>query len=249
MTEALSDLTAAAILLDIEGTTTPISFVYEVLFPYARANAKRFLERHLSSSEVLDDVSRLCDEHAEDLRNELNPPSLQASGSGPHVDSLVTYIHWLIDRDRKTAPLKSLQGKIWKDGYETGELRGQIFKDVQPALERWQRQGREVSIFSSGSVLAQKLLFAHTTAGDLTRFIGRYFDTAVGAKAEPLSYRRIAVDLRQLPSQILFISDVIGELDAASGAGMRTLLSVRPGNHPQMESGHTVIRTFDQVFP
>jgi len=249
MTASLPDLRASAILLDIEGTTTPLSFVYDVLFPYARANAKGFLERNLSSAAVLEDIQRLRIEHDQDTRNDLNPPELQDSGSRSNVDSLVAYIHWLIDRDRKTAPLKSLQGKIWKDGYETGELRGQIFKDVQPALERWQRQGREVSIFSSGSVLAQKLLFAHTTAGDLTRFIGRYFDTAVGAKAEPLSYRRIAVDLRQLPSQILFISDVIGELDAASGAGMRTLLSVRPGNHPQMESGHTVIRTFDQVFP
>ena len=248
MTASLSDLRAAAILLDIEGTTTPISFVYEVLFPYARANAKRFLERHLSSPEVLDDVSRLCDEHAEDLRNELNPPSLQASGSKPHVDSLVTYIHWLIDRDRKTAPLKSLQGKIWKDGYETGALRGQIFKDVPPAFERWQGQGREVSIFSSGSVLAQKLLFANSTSGDLTQFISKYFDTAVGAKNDPLSYKRIAVDVRQLPSQVLFVSDVTAELDSAASAGMRTLLSIRPGNQPQ-GGDHAVIHTFDEVFP
>jgi enolase-phosphatase E1 len=250
MTASLPDLRASAILLDIEGTTTPLSFVYEVLFPYARANAKRFLERHLSSPEVLEDVVRLHNEHAEDVRNELNPPSLQDSASRAHVESLVAYIHWLIDRDRKTAPLKSLQGKIWEDGYETGELRGQIFKDVPPALERWQCQGREVSIFSSGSVLAQKLLFAHTTAGNLTKFIGRYFDTAVGPKTAPLSYRRIAVDVRRLPPQVLFVSDVTGELDAAASAGMRTLLSVRPGNHPQLESSiHTVIRTFDEVFP
>jgi enolase-phosphatase E1 len=248
MTASLSDLRASAILLDIEGTTTPISFVYEVLFPYARANAKRFLERHLSSPDVLEDVLRLRDEHAEDVRKELNPPVLQDSGSGPHIESLVTYVHWLIDRDRKTAPLKSLQGKIWKNGYETGELRGQIFKDVPTALERWQRQGREVSIFSSGSVLAQQLLFANTTSGNLTRFISRYFDTAVGAKADPLSYRRIAVDVRQVPSQVLFISDVTGELDAAASAGMRTLLSVRPGNHPQ-SGAHTVVHTFDEVFP
>ena len=247
MTASLSELRASAILLDIEGTTTPLSFVYEVLFPYARVNAKRFLDRNLSSPEVLEDVLRLRNEHGEDVRNELNPPALQESGSGAHIESLVTYIHWLIDRDRKTAPLKSLQGRIWKDGYETGELKGQVFKDVPPALERWQRQGREVSIFSSGSVLAQKLLFAHTTSGNLTQFISSCFDTAVGAKTDPLSYRRIAVDLRQLPSQVLFISDVTGELDAAAGAGMRTLLSVRPGNRPQ-SGDHTVIHSFDEVF-
>ena len=128
-------------------------------------------------------------------------------------------------------------------------MRGQVFKDVPPALERWRRQGREVSIFSSGSVLAQRLLFAHTTDGDLTQFISRYFDTGVGAKADSLSYRRIAIDVRQLPSQVVFISDVTAELDAAAGAGMRTLMSVRPGNHPQPESNvHTVIQTFDGVF-
>ena len=248
MTASLSDLRAGAILLDIEGTTTPVSFVYEVLFPYARANAKRFLECHLSLPEVSEDVLRLRNEHTEDVRNELNPPELQDSGSGTHLDSLVTYIHWLIDKDRKTAPLKSLQGKIWKDGYETGELRGEVFKDVPPALERWQHQGREVSIFSSGSVLAQKLLFSHTTSGNLTQFINSYFDTAVGAKNDPLSYRRIAVDLRQLPSQVLFISDVTAELDSAASAGMRTLLSVRPGNQPQ-GGDHAVIHTFDEVFP
>lgn len=248
MTASLSDLRAGAILLDIEGTTTPVSFVYQVLFPYARVNAKRFLERHLSLAEVSEDVLRLRNEHAEDVRNELNPPQLQDSGSRAHLDSLVTYIHWLIDRDRKTAPLKSLQGKIWKDGYETGELRGEIFKDVPPALERWQGQGREVSIFSSGSVLAQKLLFSHTTSGNLTPFINSYFDTAVGAKNDPLSYRRIAVDLRQLPSQVLFVSDVTAELDSAASAGMRTLLSVRPGNQPQ-GGDHAVIHTFDEVFP
>jgi enolase-phosphatase E1 len=250
MTASLLDLNASAILLDIEGTTTPLRFVYDVLFPYARSHCRSFLAEHLSSPDVVADVAGLRDEHAEDARKGLNPPELQESKPEAQLDSLVAYIHWLMDQDRKTTPLKSLQGKIWEDGYRTGRLRGEVFKDVPPAFERWRGQGREVQIFSSGSVLAQKLLFAHTTVGDLTAFIRSYFDTGVGAKTEPLSYRRIAVECGRLPSQILFVSDVTRELDAAATAGMPTLLCVRPGNLPQPETtAHSVVHTFESIFP
>lgn len=211
-----------AILLDIEGTTTPIAFVHEVLFSYARAHARDFLANNQNSDEVRADIALLREEHAADKSNNLQPP-----------ESIADYIDWLIDRDRKSTGLKSLQGKIWRQGYREGTLKSQVFPDVRPALERWHAAGIRVSIFSSGSVLAQQLLFAHTDAGDLTKFIHSYFDTNVGKKGEAESYRKIAAALGLEPVEILFISDVVIELEAAKEAGMKTLLSIRPGNSPQ----------------
>jgi len=154
-----------------------------------------------------------------------------------------------MDRDRKSTPLKSLQGRIWEEGYKRGELRGQVFDDVPRALQRWQKQEKKISIFSSGSVLAQKLLFTHATAGDLSRHISYYFDTTVGSKTDKRSYQKIANVLQLLPSEIVFISDVSTELDAAKWAGMHTLLCLRPGNRPQPASNHILIQTLDEVFP
>ena len=235
-----------AILLDIEGTTTPIEFVFEVLFPYARSQTERFLERYGSSPGVREDLHGLRHEHLKDTRQGFNPPDL--------IDpcppaSFVAYIGWLIERDRKSTPLKSLQGKIWAEGYANGDLRSQVFDDVPPALERWQRQNRTIAIFSSGSVLAQKLLFAHTTAGDLTRFLSAHFDTTFGAKTDPASYEKIAKMLERSPAEIVFVSDVVSELDGAEAAGLQVLLCQRPGNHPQPKSAYNVIRTLDQLFP
>ena len=223
-----------AILLDIEGTTTPIAFVHEVLFSYARAHARDFLKNNQDSDEVSSDIALLREEHATDKSNNLQPP-----------ESIADYIDWLIDRDRKSTGLKSLQGKIWRQGYRDGSLKSQVFADVAPAFERWHAAGLTISIFSSGSVLAQQLLFAHTDAGDLTKFIHRYFDTNVGKKGEAESYRKIAAALELEPSQILFISDVVAELEAAKEAGMETLLSVRPGNSAQEWA--RAIRSFDEV--
>src|SRR5687767_11425478 len=147
------------ILLDIEGTTTPISFVHDVLFSYARAYAREFLKNNQDSHEVRADIALLRQEHAADVSQNLQPP-----------ESIADYIDWLIDRDRKSTGLKSLQGKIWREGYVNGTLKAQVFDDVRPAFERWQQTGLQISIFSSGSVLAQQLLFAHTNDGDLTPF-------------------------------------------------------------------------------
>jgi len=220
------------ILLDIEGTTTPIAFVHEVLFSYARAHARDFLIK--DSDEVRADVALLREEHAADKRNNLQPP-----------ESIPDYIDWLIDRDRKSTALKSLQGKIWRQGYLDGSLKSQVFADVAPAFERWRRAGLKIGIFSSGSVLAQQLLFAHTDAGDLTGFIDDYFDTNVGKKGDAESYRKIAAAMDLEPSEILFISDVVAELEAAQESGMRTLLSIRPGNSPQEWPQMTI--SFDSV--
>jgi enolase-phosphatase E1 len=237
-----------AILLDIEGTTTPIAFVHEVLFAYARSQVRKFLLEHSSSAEVVADLALLREEHAIDVKQNLQPPVLVDGSRDADIDSIVAYVNWLIDRDRKSTGLKSLQGKIWKQGYLEGTLKAQVFADVPPALERWRRAGLKISIFSSGSALAQKLLFAHTEAGDLTGFIGNYFDTTIGPKTDVQSYRRIAAALDVVASEVLFISDVVAELDAASGAGMQTLLCVRPGNQPPESPVHyQIIQSFDEI--
>ncbi|HXL81501.1 MAG TPA: acireductone synthase [Pyrinomonadaceae bacterium] len=248
MTSRLLTADIRAILLDIEGTTTPIAFVHEVLFAYARSHVRKFLAEHFGSEEVVADLARLRDEHADDMKQNLQPPELVEGPRDDEIDSIVAYVNWLIERDRKSTGLKSLQGKIWKQGYVDGTLKSQIFVDVAPALERWRRAGLKISIFSSGSSLAQKLLFAHTEAGDLTRFISNYFDTTVGSKTDVESYRRIAVALHLPANEVLFISDVVGELAAASGAGMQTLLCVRPGNHLQhFAERYQNIQSFNEI--
>jgi enolase-phosphatase E1 len=188
-----------------------------------------FLERHWNDPEIRADVARLEVEHADD-------PA-----------AVVTHVHRLMDQDRKSTGLKSLQGKMWEEGYRAGDLRGEVYPDVPPALERWRRQGIDVAIFSSGSVQAQRSLFASTPAGDLTRFIRAYFDTTTGPKTAPDSYARIAAALGRSPSEVLFLSDVAAELDAARTAGMRTALCVRPPGSAPSPSAHPVISTFDGV--
>ena len=230
------------ILLDIEGTTTPIAFVHEVLFSYARTHAREFLANNFHSEEVRADVALLREEHAQDVSKDLHPPFLSSE-----IDSVAAYIDWLIAQDRKSTGLKSLQGKIWRQGYLDGSLKSQVFVDVAPALERWHAAGLSINIFSSGSVLAQQLLFAHTNAGDLTRFINDYFDTNIGKKAEADSYRSIASALNLPATEIVFISDVVSELDAASEAGMKPLLSLRPGNQPQPPTRYQSIHSFNEL--
>jgi enolase-phosphatase E1 len=154
-----------------------------------------------------------------------------------------------MDQDRKSKALKSLQGKIWEGGYLGGSLQGQIYPDVVPAFKRWREQNRSIYIFSSGSVLAQKLLFAHTTEGDLTSFLSGYFDTSTGAKNEASSYQAIADRIGLQASEILFVSDVTGELDAARKAGMVTALCVRAEGSDAKVSDHPIITTFDTIFP
>jgi enolase-phosphatase E1 len=250
MTSSLATKGIRGVLLDIEGTTTPIAFVHEVLFSYARSQVRNFLTEHFGSAELVADLQQLREEHAQDVKQNLQPPAL-VEIDGPRaaeIDSLGEYVSWLIDRDRKSKGLKSLQGKIWKQGYLDGTLKAELFPEVAPALERWRRAGLKISIFSSGSSLAQQLLFAHTEAGDLTGFIDNYFDTTVGSKTDVESYRRIASALCLPAEEVLFISDVVPELDAAGAAGMRTLLCVRPGNHPQsLAERYQQIRDFDEI--
>jgi enolase-phosphatase E1 len=236
------------VLLDIEGTTTPIAFVYDVLFPYARKHLTAFLNAHATDHDVQSDINGFIEENARDAAQGLAPPAIQDQHKAGAIVSVAAYAEWLMDQDRKSTPLKSLQGRIWEAGYKAGELNSQVFADVPPAFARWRDERRDICIYSSGSVLAQKLLFSHTEAGDLTRFIRDYFDTNTGAKREAGSYRRIAASLNCAPSAILFISDVTAELDAAREAGLQTLLCVRPGNPSQPPSPHRQITTFDDIL-
>ena len=235
-----------AILLDIEGTTTPIAFVHEVLFSFARTHLRDYLAKHFDSKDVVADVNLLREEHKQDVSEGKQPPPLAEAPDD--IESIAAYVNWLIDKDRKSTGLKSLQGKIWQEGYSDGTLRAQVFPDVAPALARWRVAGLNVSIFSSGSVLAQQLLFAHTESGDLTPFINNYFDTSVGKKVESESYSRIAEALEVPASEVLFVSDVVAELAAAREAGMEVALSVRPGNQPQPSADqYTAIQSFDEL--
>ena len=253
------------IVLDIEGTTTPIAFVYDVLFPFVRRRLRAYL-LDPGSRDALDEPLRLLRDEwvaAAAPRREA-PPWLAVPMPGPstrddesssaadsrdvdHTESLAAYIEALMNEDRKSPGLKLLQGRMWQQGYRSGELRGDVFADVAPALRRWRDKGAAVAIYSSGSELAQRLLFGTTAFGDLTPLITRFFDTTVGAKQAVQSYHRIAHELGVLPDRMLYISDVTTELDAACAAGCDVLLCIRPGNRPQPPHSHPSIRTFAEV--
>jgi enolase-phosphatase E1 len=236
------------ILLDIEGTTSPIDFVYKVLFPYARLHLEDYLKRNAGSRELERDLLQLREEYVKDLAEALTPPEWIDAPPYAQLQSVARYIFWLMDRDRKSPGLKSLQGKIWQEGYLKGEFKSRIFPDVPPALKDWKEKNLDVRIFSSGSVLAQKLLFANTEAGDLSGFLNGYFDTGIGPKTSAESFRRIAAEFHLEASEVLFVSDVVKELDAASSSGMKTLLSVRPGNPLQpKDHAHGIISSFSEI--
>ena len=236
------------VLLDIEGTTTPVEFVYQTLFPYARKRLPDYLAQNFSSPDVRAVLKQLREENLQDTSNRLNPPLIANESSADELPSVIAYLHWLMDADRKSTPLKTLQGMIWEAGYKSGELHSKVFADVPQAFIKWSSQRKTIAIFSSGSVLAQKLLFAHTAAGDLTKFIGAYFDTNIGAKREAVSYQRIADALQQSTHDIIFLSDMVAELDAAQAAGMQTALCARPNNTLQPDAHHSIIQTFDEMF-
>ena len=244
----MTDATTRAILLDIEGTTTPVEFVYEVLFPFARRRAAEFIRERYESDEMRADLDALEAEHRDDDAKGNDPPAWLDATDDARVESATRYVHWLMEQDRKSTALKSLQGKIWEGGYRSGRLKGQVYADVLPAFERWRAQARSIHIYSSGSVLAQKLLFAHTTAGDLTAYIDGYFDTTTGPKKEAASYQAISAQLDLPAPSILFLSDVTAELDAARAAGMQTALCVRSAAEASATT-HPLVRTFDLIFP
>lgn len=231
------------ILLDIEGTTTPIDFVHKTLFPYAKAKIADYVAQHFN--EIQTEITQLKTEYKKDFTEQIYGRDFRDDSP----ETVANYLQFLIDVDRKSTPLKSLQGKIWQEGYESGKLESAMFEDVPNAFKRWKDTGKTTAIFSSGSVLAQKLIFKHSNFGDLTEYISDYFDTNVGGKREAESYRQIA-SAKSFPpvENFLFISDVVAELDAARRAGMQTALSVRPGNPPvEEETAHRIIQSFDEI--
>ena len=222
-----------AVLTDIEGTTTPLSFVLDVLFPYAR----RRLDAACASGEprFAESLDRLRQDHE------------QEKEPVPDFGNGAPYAHWLMDRNSKSTGLKMLQGILWEDGYREGELRGQVWPDVADALRTWKERGIRVRIFSSGSVLAQKLLFGHSDQGDLLPYFEGFHDTTTGPKDKPASYAAIAESFGLPPGDILFLSDVTAELDAARAAGMKTGLLRRPGNKPAEPNGHLTYKSFTEL--
>jgi enolase-phosphatase E1 len=221
-----------AILTDIEGTTSSISFVKDVLFPYARQHLADFIKNNREMPEV---------KHwLEETRKEVQQPDLDEQGV---IDVLINWI----DQDKKITPLKALQGLIWEAGYKNKDYQGHIYPDAVEHLKQWKDKGLNLFIFSSGSIKAQQLLFAHTAFGDLTPLFSGYFDTTIGAKQQVGSYQVIAQQMGTLPEQILFLSDIIGELDAAKAAGMQTTCLMREGNlHSNCE--HPQVKNFNELM-
>jgi len=238
-----------ALLLDIEGTTTPIDFVCKTLFPYAAGNVEQFLRKNQSDPEIKNLIAELRSTWSGAASS--GAPVWIESSREEKLASAVSYVRWLIARDSKITPLKTLQGKIWEQGFRNGALKGELYPDVAPAFARWRTQHKRIAIFSSGSVLAQRLLFAHSTLGDLSSFIEAYFDTTSGPKREPASYHKIAAALKLSSSTVLFVSDTGQELDAARGADLRTALSLRAGNPSEItavEQRHPAIHNFNELF-
>jgi enolase-phosphatase E1 len=219
-----------AIVTDIEGTTSSLSFVKDVLFPYARGRMAEFVRAHAQEPAVrreLEEVRRLS---GKDLNE---------------AEIIEQLIRW-IDEDKKITPLKSLQGMIWEDGYKKGAFKGHMYPDAVRRLKKWKDAGIALYVFSSGSVQAQKLLFGHTDDGDLRPLFSGYFDTHIGSKREADSYRKIADAIGLPPRDALFLSDIKEELDAAKAAGMQTAWLVRDGA-PDAHAPHRQVASFDAI--
>jgi len=225
-----------AILTDIEGTTSSISFVKEVLFPYARRELPRFVREHGQEPAV---------------RRWLDAVAAEQGGICDDTVIVETLQGW-IDQDRKHTGLKALQGLLWQEGYRNGDFRAHLYPDAAAALHRWHDAGHTLAVYSSGSVDAQKLFFAHSEAGDLSALFAACFDTEVGHKRAPDSYRLIADALDRNCADIVFLSDVVEELDAAREAGMRTVLLDRREDYPQPRlgeatHGHARVESFADI--
>jgi enolase-phosphatase E1 len=223
-----------AILTDIEGTTSSISFVKDVLFPYARKRLPAFLTTHADKPEV---------------RHWLHEAAKEAGLISASQSELIALLQRWIDEDRKATPLKALQGMIWDEGYRNGDYRAHMYPEVPAKLRVWKDQGLELYVYSSGSVAAQKLFFAFSEAGDLTPLFSGYFDTETGPKRDANSYRSIAIAIGMPANEVLFLSDVVEELDAAQAAGMKTTLLARAPAQCPTGCAHACVPDFNAVVP
>ncbi|WP_425531759.1 acireductone synthase [Hydrogenobacter thermophilus] len=218
----------SAILTDIEGTTSSISFVKDVLFPYSRRKLRDFLRDHTQDREVQAILEEL----------------FKKVGKRLSIEETAELLTQWIDQDKKEPILKDLQGLIWEEGYRKGELIGHIYQDAYQKLKEWHQKGIKLYVFSSGSVKAQRLLFSHTPYGDITYLFSGYFDAKIGSKKSSESYLKIAKAVSLKPEQMLFLSDVEEELNAAKSAGMHTIRLVRDG---EAFSKHTIVKDFYSI--
>jgi enolase-phosphatase E1 len=207
------------ILLDIEGTTCPVRFVSETLFPYAGEHLESFLQEN----QAAENVRRLVQDVQSSWRQDADTEAQKLLACQSKDNEVVPYLQWLIRSDRKLTALKDLQGLIWEKGYQTGKLQGPLFRDVAPALQRWQNEGLTLAVYSSGSIQAQQLIYAYSNSGDLRHFFQHWFDTKTGSKLVASSYRSIGDAMAVDHNLILFISDAIDELEAAREAGLQVL--------------------------
>lgn len=226
-----------AIVTDIEGTTTALSFVKDELFPYARARIADFVRKRSDDPEV----ARVLDQARALMAEERSVPAQDIG-----LEALIGQLEGWIDEDRKVTSLKQLQGLIWEQGYRDGELHGHLYPDAEVALRRWHERGIGLYVYSSGSIHAQKLLFGHTTSGDLTSLFSGYFDTTTGPKQAVDSYRRILSAIGLPAEEVLFLSDIVVELDAAREAGMQTCQLVREGELAAAPA-HRQVRDFSDL--
>ena len=247
MSDRIDGATAiAGILLDIEGTTSSIDFVYDVMFPYARKNFAGYLEEHFNAESVQSALPLLATDLGFDSVEAMFAESKQGDDAS-RADVVHRALIGLMDDDIKSTGLKKLQGLVWESGFRSGEMVAHLYEDVAPAIADWKATGLDVRIYSSGSIYAQKLFFGHSVAGDLLPNFSGHYDTTIGHKRESASYQKIADDWMDA-AEVLFISDVGEELDAASAAGMRTLLSIRPGNKPvKNRENYVAIESFEKV--
>lgn len=239
-----------AVLLDIEGTTTPVSFVYEVLFPYAQRELQQYLEQHWNDPHIQDDLDQMEAYIAGLERDQSGRPEVAPRDQSTlevFQSSVIKHIKWQMDQDLKNPPLKALQGRIWRAGYDTGELKAPVYEDVVEAFKRWKAAGLGIYIYSSGSVEAQKLLFKFSDRGDLGEYIDGYFDTRTGHKKEAESYQKISEEIGYQPADILFITDNLDEAVAADEATMQVAIASRPGNAALPAHDFAVIEEFGEL--
>ena len=232
------------ILLDIEGTTSSVSFVYDVMFPFARTHAADYVREHWGEESLMSGLEFLAkDAGFDDFQSWCgNRPTEQQQ------ETVIAETLRQMESDAKATGLKQLQGLIWKLGFDSGELKSHLFDEVPSALKRWHQAGVELRIYSSGSIGAQKLFFGNTIAGNLLELFSGHYDTTIGGKKEAASYRAILQDLGDVPGQWLFISDIPAELDAAREAGFQVALSQRPGNAEVTDpSRYPCLTSFEQV--
>ncbi|KAL8206386.1 UNVERIFIED_CONTAM: Enolase-phosphatase E1 [Gekko kuhli] len=267
------------ILLDIEGTTTPIAFVKDILFPYVKDNIRDYLRKRWEDEECQQDVGLLRKQAEDDSHMDGVVPIPLETRDGEEeiervIQAVVDSVHWQMSSDRKTTALKQLQGHMWRAAYENGCVKGELFEDVVPAIRKWRERGMKIYVYSSGSVEAQKLLFEHSTEGDIlenvapsykhilnpalfflpvetSQLFDGHFDTKIGSKVDSESYQRIATSIGCSPNNILFLTDVTREADAAEEVDVHVAVVIRPGNAgltDDEKSYYRLITSFDELF-